>query len=184
MSPRKCFVFKVLGTLRRLGLDKLLHRRRHRRRDLAAALIAARLLDPRSKLATGRAFRAGTAASSLGEVLELAAAGEDDLYDAILLAARPPAAHRMGAGATASQRRLAGALRPGFHLLRRRPMSAGAVWHSRDQRSGNLRIVFGLLINGEGCPVAVEVFEVSTPPIRPRWPRSSTSCASVSASSV
>jgi len=91
MSPRKCFVFKVLGTLRRLGLDKLLHRRRHRRRDLAAALIAARLLDPRSKLATGRAFRAGTAASSLGEVLELAAAGEDDLYDAIywLLARQP-----------------------------------------------------------------------------------------------
>ncbi len=34
--------------------------------------------------------------------------------------------------------------------------------HSRDERSGNLQIVFGLLTNGEGCPVAVEVFEGNT----------------------
>jgi transposase len=31
--------------------------------------------------------------------------------------------------------------------------------HSRDERSGNLQIVFGLLANAEGCPIAVEVFE-------------------------
>ena len=30
---------------------------------------------------------------------------------------------------------------------------------SRDERPGNLQIVFGLLTNAEGCPVAVEVFE-------------------------
>src|SRR5262249_35704330 len=34
--------------------------------------------------------------------------------------------------------------------------------HSRDERTGNLQIVFGLLTNGEGCPVAVEVFEGNT----------------------
>src|SRR5260370_1177963 len=34
--------------------------------------------------------------------------------------------------------------------------------HSRDERSGNLQIVFGLLTNSEGCPVAVEVFEGNT----------------------
>jgi transposase len=36
------------------------------------------------------------------------------------------------------------------------------VGYSRDERSGNLQIVFGLLANGEGCPVAVEVFEGNT----------------------
>jgi len=34
--------------------------------------------------------------------------------------------------------------------------------HSRDERPGNLQIVFGLLTNHEGCPVAVEVFEGNT----------------------
>jgi hypothetical protein len=34
--------------------------------------------------------------------------------------------------------------------------------HSRDERPGNLQIVFGLLTNPEGCPVAVEVFEGNT----------------------
>ena len=34
--------------------------------------------------------------------------------------------------------------------------------HSRDERRGNLQIVFGLLANAEGCPVAVEVFEGNT----------------------
>jgi transposase len=34
--------------------------------------------------------------------------------------------------------------------------------HSRDERPGNLQIVFGLLTNHQGCPVAVEVFEGNT----------------------
>src|ERR1700749_323545 len=38
-----------------------------------------------------------------------------------------------------------------------------AAWgHSRDERSGNPQIVFGLLRHQEGCPVAVEVFEGNT----------------------
>lgn len=31
--------------------------------------------------------------------------------------------------------------------------------HSRDDRGSKPQIVFGLLTNAEGCPVAVEVFE-------------------------
>src|SRR5207248_10393458 len=34
--------------------------------------------------------------------------------------------------------------------------------HSRDDKSGKLQIVFGLLTNAQGCPVAVEVFEGNT----------------------
>ena len=35
--------------------------------------------------------------------------------------------------------------------------------HSRDGQKGTLQIAFGLLCTAEGCPVAVEVFEGSTP---------------------
>ena len=34
--------------------------------------------------------------------------------------------------------------------------------HSRDNKSGTPQIVFGLLTNSQGCPVAVEVFEGNT----------------------
>ena len=47
-------VFGALGTARRIELDALLPRRApQRRRDLALALIVARVLGPAAKLATG-----------------------------------------------------------------------------------------------------------------------------------
>jgi hypothetical protein len=60
-------VFAALGTARRIELDALLPRRApQRRRDLALALIVARLLDPAAKLATARLLDAATASDSLG----------------------------------------------------------------------------------------------------------------------
>ena len=38
----------------------------------------------------------------------------------------------------------------------------GKLGHSRDHKSGKLQIVFGLLTNAQGCPVAVEVFAGNT----------------------
>jgi transposase len=38
----------------------------------------------------------------------------------------------------------------------------GRLGHSRDDKSGKLQIVFGLLTNAAGCPVAVEIFEGNT----------------------
>jgi hypothetical protein len=43
---------------------------------------------------------------------------------------------------------------------RRCPLAA--IGHSRDGKKGKLQIVFGLLCNAEGCPVAVEVYEGNT----------------------
>lgn len=34
--------------------------------------------------------------------------------------------------------------------------------HSRDDKSGKPQVVFGLLTNAAGCPVAVEIFEGNT----------------------
>jgi hypothetical protein len=65
-------VLAALATARRIGLDDLLPRRApQRRRDLALALIVARLLDPAAKLATARMLDSETASYSLEETIGL-----------------------------------------------------------------------------------------------------------------
>src|ERR1700693_4856996 len=59
-------VAAVLGTLRRIGLDRLLGPAGNRCRDLVIAMTVARLIAPVSKLATAKALDPATAASSLG----------------------------------------------------------------------------------------------------------------------
>src|SRR6266481_7423247 len=58
-------VLAALGTARRIALDAVLPQRR---RDLALALIVARLLEPAAKLATARMLDPTTASHSLGEM--------------------------------------------------------------------------------------------------------------------
>src|ERR1700758_3039056 len=62
-------VAAVLGTLRGIGLDRVLGPPGNRCRDLIIAMIVARLIAPASKLATARMLDPLTASSSLGEVL-------------------------------------------------------------------------------------------------------------------
>ena len=64
-------VAAALGTLRRLGLEPILSRSRAPERDLAVAMIVARILEPASKLATARGFHPETATSSLAALLGL-----------------------------------------------------------------------------------------------------------------
>jgi hypothetical protein len=53
-------VAAVLATIRHLKLDTILDSEPSRERDCALALIAARILDPASKLATSRSLRPET----------------------------------------------------------------------------------------------------------------------------
>ena len=76
-------VMAVLGTLRSIGLDRLLGPPGNRCRDLVIAMIVARLIAPASKLATARMLDPLTAASSLGDVLSLGPVDEDELYVAL-----------------------------------------------------------------------------------------------------
>ena len=66
---------------RRIGLDDLPPRRApQRRRDLALALIVARLLDPAAKLATARMLDTATASHSLGDTLGLGSVTAREIY--------------------------------------------------------------------------------------------------------
>src|ERR1700739_2928904 len=65
-------VLAALGARRPTARDPVLPRRApHRRRDLALALIVARLLEPAAKLATARMLDPAPASHSLGGVLGL-----------------------------------------------------------------------------------------------------------------
>ena len=151
-------VAAVLGMLRALGLDALLDRRPSRSRDLALAMVVARLLAPCSKLATARTL----ALSTLGQVLGVAGATEDELYGALdWLLARQARVER----ALARRHLAAGALVlydvsstyvEGTHC----PLAA--YGHSRDHRPDRRQIVFGLVTDARGCPVAVEAFSGNT----------------------
>ena len=76
-------VAAVVGTMHRLGIPELLSTRRHRKRQLALAMIAARILEPCSKLATAQRLSADTLSSSLGEAVGVGQADADDLYGAL-----------------------------------------------------------------------------------------------------
>jgi len=152
----------VLGCLRNLRLDAVLDAAPSRERDLVVAMIVARILEPTSKLATARGWHADTLSSSLGDLLHLESDDEAELYRAMdwLLPRQARIEQEL------ARRQLAGGglvlydLTSTYFEGRHCPLAK--LGHSRDDKSGKPQIVFGLLTNAQGCPVAVEVFAGNT----------------------
>ena len=155
-------VAAVLGTLRQLGLEELIDPAWSRQRDLVTAMAVAQVIEPDSKLAIARGLRAQTATSSLGGILHLGGADEDDLYAAMdWLAARQERiedalAARHLAGGTLVLYDVSSAAFEG------RTCPLGAIGHPKDGVRGRLQIVYGLLTSADGIPVAIEVFQGNT----------------------
>jgi hypothetical protein len=155
-------VAAALGTLRKLGLDRLLlqgGRQPKQEAALCVAMIVARLIEPASKLATARLLDGETATCSLGQVLGLGAVDEQQLYGALDWLVE-------------QQERIEKALarrhlKNGTLVLydvsstyfEGRTCELAQFGHNRDGKHGKLQIVFGLLCSQDGCPVAIEVFE-------------------------
>jgi transposase len=98
----------------------------------------------------------------LGEQLHLGEVDEQDLY-----AAMDWLLERQGAIETAlAQRHLKGGTLVLYDLsstyFEGRACPLAHLGHSRDGKKGTLQIVFGLLCDRHGCPVAVEVLEGNT----------------------
>ncbi|MGH7973270.1 MAG: IS1634 family transposase, partial [Limisphaerales bacterium] len=155
-------VAAVLGSLRKLQLDSILDSKPGRSRDLAVAMIVARIIDPASKLATARGLHSDTLHSSLGETLALDAADESELYSAMdwLLARQPRIEQELAKRELQDGAMVLYDLTSTYFEGRHCPLAK--LGHSRDDKSGTPQIVFGLLTNAQGCPVAVEVFEGNT----------------------
>ncbi|MEX2612534.1 MAG: IS1634 family transposase, partial [Gaiellaceae bacterium] len=151
-------VAAVLGTLRALGLERVLGRERSRERSLCVALVCQRLLRPGSKLAATRQF----ALSTLGEELGVEGASESELLAAMdWLLARQERIER-----ALARRHLS----PGglvlydlsSSYLEGRCCPLAELGYSRDGRRGKLQITYSLTCSPEGRPVAVEVFGGAT----------------------
>lgn len=155
-------VMAVLQTANQLGLENLLASRPCRERDLIMALVVARVLSPRSKLSTNTALNAETAKHTLAEELEL---GEVDVHQ--LYAAMDWLVERQ----TRIENKLAKKHLQDGHLVlfdvsssyctgRKSPLIKHG--YSRDHRSDRPQIVYGLLCDSEGRPIAIEVFPGNT----------------------
>jgi len=155
-------VAAVLGTARKIGLDRILGPEGNRCRDLVLALAAGRIIDPVSKLAAARALSAQTASCSLGEVLGLGEVDEDELYAALdWLLVRQPAIE-----AELARRHLHNGTLVLYDVsssyMEGRCCPLAHRGYSRDGRQGTLQIVYGLLCAPDGCTVAIEVFDGNT----------------------
>ena len=152
-------VLAALGTARRIGMERLLPRGTERRRQLALALIVARLLAPSAKLATARALDEATAGHSLGVTLGLGRVRVKELYATMDWLGKDQA----GIEARLARRHLKEGTLVLYDVtssyLEGRCCPLGQFGHSRDHRKDKLQIVIGLLCAADGAPIAVEVFD-------------------------
>lgn len=152
----------VLGTLRRLALERLIAPKPSQERSLVVAMIVARILEPRSTLATARGLGEETGFTTLGEVLGVESANEEELYAAMdwLLQRQPEIEAHLAKRHLEDGALVLYDVTSTYFEGQSCPL---AQWgHSRDGKKSKRQIIFGLLCNREGCPLAVEVFEGNT----------------------
>ena len=147
----------VLGMMSQLGMDTLLASRPCRERDLVLAMIAQRILHPCSKWATTRLWNKTT----LAQELQVVDANANALYDAMdwLLQRKSRIEKKL------AKRHLEEGAKVLFDV-------SSSSYHGRTcvlavrgyNRDGEKlpSIVYGLLTDDKGCPVAVDVYPGNT----------------------
>ncbi|HEY9702585.1 MAG TPA: IS1634 family transposase [Allocoleopsis sp.] len=152
----------ILEMIKKLNLDNIISPKPGRNRNLIMAMLTARIINPTSKLATARGFNERTYSNSLGHLLGLKNADEDELYLALdwLLDNQETIENQLAA----------------IHLkegalvlydvtstyLEGTACELAKYGYNRDKKKGKTQIIFGLLCDVNGCPIAVEVFEGNT----------------------
>ena len=144
----------ALEMARRLELARLLDRAPSRERDLCLAMICQRALRPGSKLATVRSLQQST----LGDELGVAGADEDDLYAALdwLLERQARIEDRLARRHLEDGELVLYDVSSSYFEGRTCPLAR--LGYSRDGKRGTPQIVYGLLCDRPGRPIAIEVF--------------------------
>ncbi len=155
-------VAAVLGTLRKLEVEQLIAVERSRERDLVVAMIVARIINPGSKLATTRGLNPETCVSTLGELMGVEAASEDELYAAMDWLLERQENIERGLAQRHLQEGTLVLYDVSSTYFEGKTCPLAQFGYSRDKKKGFLQIIFGLLCNAQGIPVAVEVFEGNT----------------------
>ena len=155
-------VMAILETIKKLGLDKIISEKSSRIRNVVVAMIVARIINPKSKLATARGFNSETCSQSLGQLLDLEKADEDELYNALdwLLEKQEKIEKHLALKHLESGTLVLYDVTSTY--LEGDGCELGKYGYNRDKKKGKTQIVFGLLCSAKGCPIAVEVFEGNT----------------------
>lgn len=152
----------VYGMVKALGLEGIISSRKNRLRDLAIAMVVARVINPLSKLALARGFHEETQWISLGEELGLMNVSVKELYEAMdwLLERQGRIETKLG------KRHIKGGDLLLYDVtsavLDSKTCELAKFGYTRGGRRGKKQVVYGLLCNIEGCPVGVEVFAGNT----------------------
>ena len=157
-SPHHGHVQAVRTAMQRLGFDTLLAARSSRARALVVALVAARILEPDSKLATTRWWHTTTLPTLLG----VQDADEDALYAAMdwLLARQARIEKKLAARHLREGGLVLYDLTSSYFEGSTCPLAA--FGHDRDGKKGKRQVNYGVLTDARGCPVAVAVFKGNT----------------------
>lgn len=148
----------IRAMIRKLGLDSVIASQRCRERDLVVAMIAQRLIAPASKLGTTREWHTTTLAEE-GGVEE---ATENDLYAAMdwLLERKERIEKKLAGHHLEEGGRVLYDVTSSSYEGRTCPLAQ--FGHNRDGEKGLPIIVYGVMTDGEGRPVAVEVYAGNT----------------------
>jgi len=147
----------ILTMIRQLDLDTLISSKRCRERDLVVAMIVQRLISPSSKLATTREWSTTTLAEELG----VQEASEDDLYAAMdwLLERQERIEKKLAARHLVEGGLVLYDVTSSSYEGRTCPLAQ--FGHNRDEDKLPI-IVYGVMTDDEGRPVAVEVYAGNT----------------------
>jgi transposase len=148
----------VLDTIKRPQLDTVIASKRSRERDLVLAMLVERLIHPCSKLATTRLWHSTTLAEELG----VGDADEDDLYEAMdwLVERQARIEQRLAARHLSSGAQVLYDLTSSYYeghscaLMR--------FGHDRDGQRGRPIVVYGVLSDRQGRPLAVQAYAGNT----------------------
>ncbi|MBW2162451.1 MAG: IS1634 family transposase [Deltaproteobacteria bacterium] len=155
-------VSAVLGAARSVGLENLIAARPSRERDLVTAMVVMRVLAPASKLATARSLREATATTSLPGELGLDEVTDEEMYTTLdwLLERQARIEDKLAERHLQDGSLVLYDVSSSYYTGTHCPLARRG--HSRDGKKGFPQIVYGLLCDAQGCPVAIEVFEGNT----------------------
>jgi len=148
----------ILRTIKKVGLDNLISSRRCRKRDINVAMIAGQLIHPASKLASTRLWHTTT----LAEELEVQDADVDELYEAMdwLLDRKKRIENKLARRHLSEGTMVLYDITSSYYEGRTCPLARNG--YNRDGKKGKTCIIYGVLTDDEGRPVAVDVYPGGT----------------------
>ncbi len=154
-SPQHGTVQAVLETMKRLRIAELIHSRPSPERDRVVAMIAARVIEPHTKLATVRWWHTTTLPSLMG----VSDCDEDDLYAGLdwLLKRQSGIEQKLASRHLENDALALYDLTSSYVEGVTCPLAKRG--YNRDGKKGKLQINYGLLTDASGRPIAVSVFE-------------------------